>query len=997
MIWRAAEKVAAWKIFKQQMNVIFVADQIPEERQWALILVAGGDEAYNCWDTLEDTVKDRKQVDQVWDTFEKSFEQSTSFWHFRDAYLADFRQDESETTADLDLHIKQTVRGCQWKKEVEEERMIDLLYHATIYYEIRKFVQESEPAALTYEMVIEKAKAHERNILQYKDHQASHGGANSAPSYNNPLLSAHALSKRRPSGCGNNGQCCGKCGKSHERGNCPAYGKTCNKCQGINHFKAVCHSKVTAKTAQSPHRSKKSQPQRHGSMGSYSGQGKGGGNCQHQKKKTPKKPPKQKAYAVMFKNSVPSGVTTTSGGERENHSNVSSKTVLSGPEEEGTYNRFSCFAVHSKMSQSTNAKSKPVEGLYTDTDPDDRSEIITDITIRMPGKAGTMMMEVKVDPGAQPSCIPLHKFKTLFPHLCRDGLPKEGLLDNTQNEFQSYNGGDMMCYGHFLIDVKDKVTKKYHPIRFYVMNTDVPRILISHAASYWLGLVRVLCDNKAPRIKRQVASIDKKSNFRAKSGHFRTSSPNTASSSQKKQMTPKTVTSGKAHVPSPRMHSFEDAKIQGRKTATGVRSGRDADISDGEQHSQEEPSATTGKEPKTSKSGNSVHSGPNKNITDSVKDGPFSNQTADNSNAKSGPKMKHTSKKAPRRKYYRPSNDTKTFQINNKGHLQCLQDPNLIHKPNDKGKLPGSREAPIYHEPGTVSCKTVEDLKKLYPNSFNRLGSLKGAYNIRVDPTVKPVTHARRKVPIEPKEAIDKELDYLIEEEIITEQVEPTPWVSSETFLRKPNREVRVCLDPSNLNKAIIREHHKPMTVEEIAHELAGAMVYTKADALKTFLQIHLMQVASLLTTFNSHRGWLRFLRMPFGAKMSQDVFQLQMDAIIEAVPRSHRNPRWHGDLWGGPSKTMMHQPHQPLKRMPEGGIGTKQQEVGTSKRESHILWGRVQRTRHASRSQEGPRDHRDDSPHGQATTSVFSRYGKLHGDLHSKPLTSHWATLGNA
>ena len=106
-----------------------------------------------------------------------------------------------------------------------------------------------------------------------------------------------------------------------------------------------------------------------------------------------------------------------------------------------------------------------------------------------------------------------------------------------------------------------------------MMNTDVPRILISHAASYWLGLVRVLCDNKAPRIKRQVASIDKKSDFRAKSGHFRTSSPNTASSSQKKQTTLKTVTSGKAHVPSPRMHNFEDAKIQGRKTATGVRPG----------------------------------------------------------------------------------------------------------------------------------------------------------------------------------------------------------------------------------------------------------------------------------------------------------------------------------------------------------------------------------------------------------------------------------------
>ena len=62
MNWRVADKVATWKVFKQRMEVIFVADQILEERQWALILVAGGNEAYNCWDTLEDTVKDHKVV-----------------------------------------------------------------------------------------------------------------------------------------------------------------------------------------------------------------------------------------------------------------------------------------------------------------------------------------------------------------------------------------------------------------------------------------------------------------------------------------------------------------------------------------------------------------------------------------------------------------------------------------------------------------------------------------------------------------------------------------------------------------------------------------------------------------------------------------------------------------------------------------------------------------------------------------------------------------------
>ena len=63
MDWRAADKVAMWRLFKHRMKVIFVADQVLEERQYAFILVAGGEEAYNHWDSLEDTVDDPKKVD----------------------------------------------------------------------------------------------------------------------------------------------------------------------------------------------------------------------------------------------------------------------------------------------------------------------------------------------------------------------------------------------------------------------------------------------------------------------------------------------------------------------------------------------------------------------------------------------------------------------------------------------------------------------------------------------------------------------------------------------------------------------------------------------------------------------------------------------------------------------------------------------------------------------------------------------------------------------
>ena len=179
----------------------------------------------------------------------------------------------------------------------------------------------------------------------------------------------------------------------------------------------------------------------------------------------------------------------------------------------------------------------------------------------------------------------------------------------------------------------------------------------------------------------------------------------------------------------------------------------------------------------------------------------------------------------------------------------------------------------------------MEDLFRLYPNSFDRLGSLKGEYDIKVDPTVPPVQHARRKVPIESKAPIKEAINYMVKQDILGPQIEPTLWVSSVTYPVKPTGEVRPCLDVRDLNKAIIRENHKPQTVEEIAHQLAGAVVFTKADALKAFLQVHLTEESSKLLVINTHKGRYRFKQMPFGAKMSQHIFQMKMDLIMERCP----------------------------------------------------------------------------------------------------------------
>ena len=70
----------------------------------------------------------------------------------------------------------------------------------------------------------------------------------------------------------------------------------------------------------------------------------------------------------------------------------------------------------------------------------------------------------------------------------------------------------------------------------------------------------------------------------------------------------------------------------------------------------------------------------------------------------------------------------------------------------------------------------------LFPNSFDCIGDMYGECDIKTDLTVLPVQHGRCKVPIKYKDEIKKELGEMVQQEIITKQTEPTPWVSSLTY-----------------------------------------------------------------------------------------------------------------------------------------------------------------------------------------------------------------------
>ena len=69
-------------------------------------------------------------------------------------------------------------------------------------------------------------------------------------------------------------------------------------------------------------------------------------------------------------------------------------------------------------------------------------------------------------------------------------------------------------------------------------------------------------------------------------------------------------------------------------------------------------------------------------------------------------------------------------------------------------------------------------------------------------------------------------------------------------------------------------------------HKLAGATIFSRPHAKDGFWTVHLDTASSYLTTFNTHKGRYRFLHMPCGFKMSQDVFQMRMEHITDGLPR---------------------------------------------------------------------------------------------------------------
>ena len=166
-----------------------------------------------------------------------------------------------------------------------------------------------------------------------------------------------------------------------------------------------------------------------------------------------------------------------------------------------------------------------------------------------------------------------------------------------------------------------------------------------------------------------------------------------------------------------------------------------------------------------------------------------------------------------------------------------------------------------------------DDLIKAYPDRFEGIGKFPGTLHIYLKEDAIPLVHTPQKCLIAIRPPVDKKLDKLLEQEVIVPVTEPTDWVSSLAYLWKADGDLRTCLKPTHLNKAIRQDHYRTPTLEEITLELAGSTKFTKVDGSSSYYCRVLDYESSLLTTFNTHRGRFHFVHLPFRLACAQDIF----------------------------------------------------------------------------------------------------------------------------
>ncbi|GMP79097.1 hypothetical protein CsSME_00034767 [Camellia sinensis var. sinensis] len=146
-------------------------------------------------------------------------------------------------------------------------------------------------------------------------------------------------------------------------------------------------------------------------------------------------------------------------------------------------------------------------------------------------------------------------------------------------------------------------------------------------------------------------------------------------------------------------------------------------------------------------------------------------------------------------------------------------------------------------------------------------------HKLNVDRSAKPIIQRARRPTLAHVEAVEKEVDRLLEARAIREVHYPT-WLSNTVVVKKKNGKWRVCIDFTSLNKACPKDSFPLPKIDQLVDTTSGYGRMNFLDAYRGYHQIAMEPADEEKTAFITPKGLYCYRVMPFGLKNASATYQ---------------------------------------------------------------------------------------------------------------------------
>ena len=175
-----------------------------------------------------------------------------------------------------------------------------------------------------------------------------------------------------------------------------------------------------------------------------------------------------------------------------------------------------------------------------------------------------------------------------------------------------------------------------------------------------------------------------------------------------------------------------------------------------------------------------------------------------------------------------------------------------------------------------------------YAHLFRGIGRFKcNPMHITTKQNGVPIQKPPKKVLVAMCEQFKKELDSMEDQGIISKfdgwYISPE-WLNSFVIVKKPNGTLRICLDPTDLNRKIVCPVCNSQTIDDVVDKLCDAKYFVVFDTSKGFFHVPLDQESKLLMAMLTPFRICVYNMLTMGLSNATDLFETCIREILDGL-----------------------------------------------------------------------------------------------------------------